>query len=270
MSKKRIALLTSVNQRHRWVASRLAQVAELVSVVSEAKPPQNFGATMAEGAETQEYFSARDLAERRWFGDAPEHFSQITPEVWMMPWQGSNSPEVFERLLVGEIDLLFLFGSSIIREPLLSHFQGRIVNMHLGLSPYYRGSATNYWPLVDGIPECVGVTIHHATAIVDGGGILAQARPDPTPADDVHDLGCKTIIAGAKLLQEIAQWPSPLPDGVRQTGLGKVCRRADFNIGSLRQLRAHMEQDLLRDYLSEKVERDMHYPIVQSAMSILP
>ncbi len=96
---------------------------------------------------------------------------------------------------------------------------------------------------------------------------MAQARPDPTPADDVHDLGCKTIMAGAKLLQQIAQWPAPLPEGVRQTGAGKLCRRADFNIDSLRQVRAHMEQHLLSEYLSERAERDLRYPIVQAAMS---
>jgi folate-dependent phosphoribosylglycinamide formyltransferase PurN len=270
MPKCRIALLTSGNLRHRWVAARLAQLAELVCVVSEAKPQQNAGATIAEAAEMRGYFAARDLAERRWFGDAPDHFSQVATEAWTMPWQGANSPEVFERLMAAEIDRLFLFGSSIIREPLLSNFQGRIVNMHLGLSPYYRGSATNYWPLVDGVPECVGVTIHHATAIVDGGGILAQARPDPTPADDVHDLGCKTIMAGAKLLQQIAQWPVPLPDGVRQTCAGKLCRRADFSIDSLRQVQALMEQHLLSEYLSEKAARDLRYPIVQADVSKLP
>jgi methionyl-tRNA formyltransferase len=269
MPKHRIALLTSGNQRHRWVAARLAQAAELVCVVSEAKPPQNAGATMAEAAEMRAYFAARDLAERRWFGDAPDHFSQVATEALTLPWQGANSPEVFEHLKVAEIDRLFLFGSSIIREPLLSYFQGRIVNMHLGLSPYYRGSATNYWPLVDGLPECVGVTIHHATAIVDGGGILAQARPDPTPVDDVHDLGCKTIMAGSKLLQQIAQWPDPLPDGVRQTSGGKLCRRAHFSIDSLRQVQSHMEQHLLSEYLTEKAVRDLRYPIVQAAVSIL-
>ncbi len=269
MPKHRIALLTSGNLRHRWVAARLAKVAELVCVVSEAKPQQNTGTTMAEAAEMREYFDARDLAEYRWFRDAPDHFCQVATEAWTMPWQGANSIEVFERLRAAEIDRLFLFGSSIIREPLLSHFQGRIVNMHLGLSPYYRGSATNYWPLVDGVPECVGVTIHHATAIVDGGGILAQARPDPTPADDVHDLGCKTIMAGAKLLQQIAQWPAPLPDGVRQTGAGKLCRRADFSIDSLRQVRLHMEQNLLIEYLSDKAIRDLRYPIVQADLPTL-
>lgn len=269
MSKHRIALLTSGSQRHRWVAARLAQSAELVCVVSETKPPQNAGATMAEAAEIRSYFAARDIAERRWFGDAPVNFSHVAREALTTTWQGANSPEVFERLKAAEIDRLFLFGSSIIQEPLLSHFRGRIVNMHLGLSPYYRGSATNYWPLVDGVPECVGVTIHHATAIVDGGGILAQARPDPTPVDDVHDLGCKTIMAGAKLLQQIAEWPDSLPDGVQQIGAGKLCRRADFSIDSLYQLRVRMEQHLLSEYLSDKLVRDLRYPILQTVLSKL-
>ena len=68
--------------------------------------------------------------------------------------------------------------------------------MHLGLSPYYRGSGTNFWPLVDRLPECVGVTIHLAIPSVDAGPILTQVRPDIEPTDRAHEIGSRAIIAG--------------------------------------------------------------------------
>lgn len=260
----RIALMTSNNRRHRWVAARLAEVAELACVIIEAKPPQNSGSSLA-AAEIRDYFAARDLAEIRWFGDAPKCYEAVSAVVRELPWQGANSQEVFDLLCTARVDQVFLFGSCIIRNPILSFFQGRIVNMHLGLSPYYRGSATNYWPLVDGLPECVGVTVHHATAIVDGGGVLAQARPEVWASDSIHDLGCKTIMAGTALLQHFASQSLPLSQGVPQTGEGKLCRRADFNIESLRQVQSRMANGMLKDYLADKAKRDAQYPIVEAA-----
>ena len=34
----------------------------------------------------------------------------------------------------------------------------KILNLHLGISPYYKGSGTNYFPLVNNEPQYVGAT----------------------------------------------------------------------------------------------------------------
>ena len=74
-------------------------------------------------------------------------------------------------------DVVLVFGTGILREPLLSAFDGRIINIHLGLSPYYRGAGTNFWPLVNREPEYVGATIHYLDAGIDTGPIISHARP---------------------------------------------------------------------------------------------
>ena len=100
-------------------------------------------------------------------------------------------------------EYIILFGSSIIKPPLLEFFNKKIINIHLGLSPYYRGSGTNFWPLVNNEPECVGATIHLAVLKVDAGSILAQARPESlSELDNSHDIGCKAIISGTKKMRE--------------------------------------------------------------------
>ena len=33
-----------------------------------------------------------------------------------------------------------------------------MINVHLGLSPYYKGSATNFWPFVNNELQFLGVT----------------------------------------------------------------------------------------------------------------
>ena len=95
-------------------------------------------------------------------------------------------------------DVVLVFGTGILREPLLSAFAGRIINIHLGLSPYYRGAGTNFWPLVNREPEYVGATIHYLDAGIDTGPILAHARPAIARGDGPHDIGNKTIVAAAR------------------------------------------------------------------------
>ena len=145
---------------------------------------------------------------------------------------------------------------------MLDYYKNKIINMHLGLSPYYRGSATNFWPLVDDCPECVGVTIHHATLRVDGGNILAQARPSVVESDDSHDLGCKSIIKGAELLSKIIQTEA-LPTGYKQEEMvGKLCRSKDFDEDMLMKLLYNFDGGMMFDYVNNKKYRDKKYPIV--------
>jgi methionyl-tRNA formyltransferase len=122
-------------------------------------------------------------------------------------------------------DMGFVFGSSIIKDPLLSLIPtGKFVNLHLGLSPYYRGSGTNFWPFVNEELEYVGSTLLHIDAGVDTGDIICHVRPDIEHGDTVHSIGCKTIAKSApalvrclemtkagKELPRVKQWD--VPDG---------------------------------------------------------
>ena len=90
-------------------------------------------------------------------------------------------------------DLLAAYGCSIIREPLLNSFAGRFLNVHLGISPYYKGSATNFWPLVNGEPEYVGATFMHIDSGVDTGKIIHQIRAKINPGDTPHQIGNRLI-----------------------------------------------------------------------------
>lgn len=260
----RIALITSNQQRHRWVATQLSAFGDLVAVVSEGKPVSSHARIDHSEPAVAAYFRERQAREAHWFAGAPADLADLTPFLFCCQWGQGNDPAVFDLLLKKKPDLVFLFGSSIIRDPVLSRFQDRVINMHLGLSPYYRGSATNFWPLVDGLPECVGVTVHHATLKVDGGNILLQARPDVAKGDSSHDLGCKAIMAGTSLLQKVAASGPCLSGGVVQSGGGKLCRRDDFSLTALRLMLKNFEGGMVEEYLRNKARRDTVYPIVEN------
>jgi folate-dependent phosphoribosylglycinamide formyltransferase PurN len=260
-----ITVVTADQRRHAWFAAELARDPRLrlTGVVREAKRPRRRGDTEERDRLIVEHLAARDDAEHRYFGDAPD-LAELGVPVLDVSWGASNDPSTAEWVGRLGADRLVLFGCSIVREPLLRDFDHRAVNLHLGLSPYYRGTASNFWPLVNGEPECVGATIHLATLTVDGGPIIRQTRPPIAVDDGSHDIGCKALVAGTAAMREaiVAHAEeraelAPQPDG------GRVYKSSDFHPGAVEEMRHRFAGGMLPEYLAHKPERDRAFPIVE-------
>jgi hypothetical protein len=258
----KLAILTSRSLRHCFFVNTIARYHEVMGVVREVKRDLVLESKGDEPRVLTEHLAERDDAERRYFANDLEPACSDVLDVGV---GGSNSPLVHDFLVARDLDAVLLFGTSIIRPPILDRFEGRIINMHLGLSPYYRGTATNFWPLVRGEPECVGATIHHAISKVDAGALLNQRRPELVASDRAHDIGCKAIIAGVDGLLAVlrASEPRGFDRGRPQPpGEGVVFRRRDFSAEAVRRLRANLDRGMIPAYLEKKAERDARYPLV--------
>lgn len=198
-SAPRIVLLTSTAPRHRFLADTLQRTCTVAGIVSERKRAAPAGSGETGDAVMQEHIAGRDSAEKAFFGS---YGIFPVPAADMLEIEAGHASDPDTVAWIGERkpDALVLFGSSIIRDSLLSRFPDRVINLHLGLSPYYRGTATNFWPLVYREPECTGATIHLAVRKVDAGGIIAQARPDIAEGDGCHEIGCKALPERAALV----------------------------------------------------------------------
>lgn len=70
-------------------------------------------------------------------------------------------------------DFVILYGHrTLVREPHLSRFAGRFINLHVSYLPWNRGSDPNFWSFLDRTPK--GVSIHHVDKGLDTGAIIAQ------------------------------------------------------------------------------------------------
>jgi len=260
----KIVIITSNHLRHKFFVNTLASHYEVLGVVSETKRPNQSSEEDEKNEILSQHFLLRDEAEKKYFGSNQE-FNLDGGVVLEVNNGESNSEMVFEWVKDKNPDFVILFGSSIIKEPLLSFYHDRIINIHLGLSPYYRGSGTNFWPLVNYQPECVGATIHLAVLKVDAGSILAQVRPNNLQAsDDSHDMGCRTIIAGAEKMAECIKkyHDKSVTPKVQDLSRGSVFKRADFNAEAVVKMQENFKQGMLEKYLAEKEKRDSLYPII--------
>lgn len=111
-----------------------------------------------------------------------------------------NDEKVVAFILQKQPDVIVASGTSILKAPILEAGKGRIINLHPGLAPQYRGRYGSYWPIYNHEPECVGVTIHTVDAGIDTGGILAQGLVEYNWNDYVKTITYKQHVLGGELM----------------------------------------------------------------------
>ena len=262
----KVILLTSTFRRHQAVANYVATRCDLAGVWQEAKTfvPERYAESAEDQRIIQSHFDARDASEASYF--AADASLQVKPRtvVRRVAGNGCNDTSQIRAMAALEPDVVFVFGTGILREALISAFTGRIINIHLGLSPHYRGAGTNFWPLVNREPEYVGATIHYLDAGIDTGPIIAHARPAIAPGDGPHDLGNKAIVAAARLLADAGEaHVHRRVTAVPQRGGGRLYQRKDFNAEAVRRLYRNFETGMIDEYLADRAARDAALDLVE-------
>lgn len=266
----RIVVLTGAELRHDFVrkAFGLAEGIEVLASYREGleKSLATVVDRSAPGADLQlRHIAARTLAERDFFGA----FVDLTPDRSNpvdLPKGAINEAHHVDAIRALAPDLLVAYGCSLIKGPLLEEFAGRFVNVHLGLSPYYRGAGTNFWPLVNGEPEFVGATFMHIDAGIDTGEVIHQMRATVHPGDDPHRIGNRliadmtaTYVRLVRRFAELGTLPQvPEPETVR------VYRQKDFTAEATEALYAAFADGLVDRYLAEAPQRLARAPIVEN------
>jgi len=258
----RAAVLTSTMRRHCFVANRLATRLNVVHVWQERKSfePLRYAADAAEEAVIARHFAARDASEAEFFAAD----DRVTAPCTCLPPGGCNDSAVVDAIRGVAPDLLLVFGTGLLQAGLIDAFPDRIFNIHLGLSPYYRGAGTNFWPLVNGEPEYCGATIHYLAAGVDSGPFIAHVRPPMRAGDGPHDIGNRTIVAAAEALADaVVLRARGRLRGVPQANGGRLYRRKDFSAAAVERLAANFRDGMIQAYLRDQPARDAALSLVR-------
>ena len=102
--------------------------------------------------------------------------------------------------------------------------------MHTGLSPYYRGGNTNFWPFIYREFDCFGVTIHKLSTGIDSGDIVYNRQVLTEEEDTYSSINCKAIILGTELMiNAIKSIENNQIKAIKQWERGKLFNNRDFN-----------------------------------------
>lgn len=268
----RVGILTSVEMRHRYFVNAIAERFDVAAVAYQetgySPARTDPGAMEPETARiVTNHFDERRRQEDIYFShDGARREPSRNCAVLDLDAATLSDHSTIRFLEQCNIDVVAVYGTGLIKPPLLDRFGGRMLNMHLGLSPYYRGTATNFYPLLNNEPEFVGATIHMISAGIDSGDIIHHARPEISADDMPHTVGCKAIVAGIdKMIEALGeleagalvttpQWP--VPDA-------KLYLRADYHPSQVRTLYELIAAGLFPNYVARKHE-------VQDTFRLIP
>ncbi len=161
-----MAAIVKTAERERWQDSCGARVAAVLSNKADAK-----GLVFA-----REQGIATEVLDHKAYG----------------------SREAFDAAMMAAIDrfepaLVVLAGFMRILTPgFVSHYAGRLLNIHPSLLPAFPGLHTHQRAIEAGC-KFAGATVHEVTAELDHGPILAQAVVPVLPDDDEHTLAARVL-----------------------------------------------------------------------------
>jgi methionyl-tRNA formyltransferase len=175
----KITVFTSNQPRHINLINLISEFAEETYAVLESntlfpglvKDFYNSSPTM------REYMLHVRTAESELFGNS----KFIPPKVSTLIMKSGDLNYLRQENLQKALqsDIYVVFGSSFIKGWLVDYLiEKKALNIHMGISPYYRGSSCNFWAMYDSLPNYVGATIHFLSKGLDSGPMIFHSVPE--------------------------------------------------------------------------------------------
>ena len=174
----KITLLTSNKNRHNYLINLLSTICDELFVIQECDTifPGVIPGRYQASPIMKKYFENVNNVEFKLFGNS--YVNNLKKNIKILPMLSGDLNKCPIDLLSDFLksDIYVAFGSSYIKGELIDFLvKQRAINIHAGVSPYYRGRDCNFWALYDDNPHLVGTTIHLLSKGLDSGPMLYHA-----------------------------------------------------------------------------------------------
>lgn len=121
------------------------------------------------------------------------------------------SRAAFDEAMAAEIDthapdLVVLAGfMRVLTEGFVTHYVGRLINIHPSLLPSFAGLHTHAKALESGV-KLHGATVHFVTADLDCGPIIIQAAVPVLDDDDEQTLAARVLVQEHRIYPQAVRW----------------------------------------------------------------
>ena len=174
----KITLFTANLSRHNYLINLLSKSCEELFVVQESRTifPGIVPGHYNQSDTMKKYFLMVNEAQSNIFGNS--FIQSKNNNINILPITPADLEKCTTKNLSEFLnsDLYIVFGSSYIKGELVDFLiKKKAVNIHMGISPYYRGTDCNFWALFDNNYHLAGATIHLLSKGLDSGPILYHA-----------------------------------------------------------------------------------------------
>lgn len=191
----KLTIFTSNHPRHNYLIELLSRSCTELFVIQESKKKINSGSN---SITINKYFENVKKSEMKYFGNK---FNFKNKNIYIKKIEAN----MLNRINLENInnflksDLYIIFGCSFIKNDLIEFLiENKAINIHMGISPFYRGSGCNFWAMYDDNPHLVGATIHYISKELDGGDILYHAISNLK--SDIYDYPMSTVMSAFESL----------------------------------------------------------------------
>ena len=261
---KRLIILTGDELRHLYFRislsndNRFEVIKSFCEGTERSLESRTFANAKASELEKR-HVLARKQSEQDFFGEVSSQLSDRSDPVKIRKGQINDEP-IVRQIKAWNPDLLVCYGSSLIKSDLLEVFKNRFLNVHLGLSPYYRGSGTNVWPLINKEPHMVGATFMYIDAGIDTGGIIHQIRADIFLGDSPHSIGNRLIRKMAKTYADVIVHFESLTPERQPESTGTLYKMQDFDAAACERLYRNFSDGMIEAHLD--AANSIEYPYI--------
>jgi len=190
----KIIFISGSHPRHLFIARRLDKLGLLSTYIIEKR--EKFIPDIPNGIPNNQkklfkhHFEERDRIETKMFGKS----KLPNCEVLEIEPEDLNSLKIQNFLKNESPDLLLSYGCHFLDSDTLKCVDGEKWNCHGGLSPWYKGAITHFWPSYMLEPQYTGMTVHDLTIRLDAGSIIHQCSSDLIKGDTLHMLAARSVI----------------------------------------------------------------------------
>ena len=261
-------LMIGSHYRHLYVAKTLMEAGYLQAVMIEERehlvpsPPAQL--STIDHDNFIRHFADREAAEQKAFGRLTKQDLAGVP-LYEVTQEGLNENDAVQWLQQQNPEAVISFGIHKLEQAMLEVLPDLAWNIHGGLSPWYKGNITLFWPFYFLKPNWAGMTIHQLTSRLDGGDIIHHSVPELMYGDGIHDVASRAVVQAAHDLVNIFKL---LDQGVsitpqKQKSNGKLFVGTDWKPQHLRLIYNHFNNDIVDRFLDGELGAD-HPPLVKA------
>ena len=248
----KITFVMGSHPRHYHIAKKIFEAGFLSRILIETREnmlpirPSDLSQNIAELYD--EHFVGRERAEQRHFGSP----TKLQVETKVIEKNELNSTEVIDYINEANTDLILSYGVHKFTNETLGTLNAKYKwNIHGGLSPWYRGVLTHFWPTYMLEPQMIGMTIHELTEAIDGGDVVHQVAAELIRGDGIHDTACRAVLA---LGEEISKLLKIVSEGgyrgsMKHKTSGRIWRAIDWRPEHLKQIYTLYDNKIVDRYI---------------------
>ena len=197
----KVVFITGNHQRHGFVVNEFSKIFKNILWIKQQRENLVFKIKKDKGMLNKIntiHFKKRLFAEKKYFKIRRKTSTPI--EIVNIKKNQINSLKIKKKIKKFKPICIIAYGCKMLDKEYNKLGIKYLLNIHGGLSPWYRGVITNFWPTYMLEPQFTGMTMHYISSKVDGGNILFQTNINLNKDDGVNDNSCKAVVDFCKIV----------------------------------------------------------------------